>query len=659
MRILLTNTTLAHRTGSELYVVELALALRARGHDPVAYSTVLGGPARDLAAAGIAVVDDLALLADPPDLIHGHHHTATLAALLHFPGVPGLFVCHGCLPWDEEPLLFPRLLRHVAVDLPTRERLAAAGVPDERVETILNFVDLERFGARAPLPPAPRRALVFSNNAHEGTHLPVVRAACAAAGIAVDVAGIASGRVAERPERLLPDYDLVFAKGRAAIEALAVGAAVVLCDAAGCGPMVTSAELARLRPINFGFRALDQPLSVEALGAQIARYDPEDAARTRGWIRQQAGLDEAVARYVDLYQRILAEHHAGAGGAGTAGGGAGTAGDGAGTAGDGAGTAGDGAGTAAGVAATEGRAAAAYLRWLDPFLKERARALTDREELWRRVRALAEECERLRAAAARAQPGTSAPSAAGGEPDSRVEASAVRTRAEEMIARHGFLGVPLETFAQAGRNQLAALLEAGLSPESKVLDLGCGCLRAAYWLVRFLDPGCYHGIEPARRRVELGLQYLFTAGDIERKQPRFAFDDDFDSSVFGCRFDYFLAGSIWTHAGKPQIEVMLDAFLRDSTETGVLLATYLPAGSPQDDYGGDRWVGTSHESDVPGVVRHSLAWIVEQCQERALQVTELPRPAFDDQSWLRITRRPANERQKENGAGIATSSPAR
>ncbi len=84
---------------------------------------------------------------------------------------------------------------------------------------------------------------------------------------------------------------------------------------------------------------------------------------------------------------------------------------------------------------------------------------------------------------------------------------------------------------------------------------------------------------------------------------------------------------------------MLDAFLRDSTATGVLLTTYLPARSPQEDYGGDRWVGTSHESDVPGVVRHSLAWIVERCQERALQVTELPRPAFDDQSWLRITRR--------------------
>ena len=44
--ILFTNTALAHRTGSELYVLEVARALLARGHQPLAWSPVLG----DLAA---------------------------------------------------------------------------------------------------------------------------------------------------------------------------------------------------------------------------------------------------------------------------------------------------------------------------------------------------------------------------------------------------------------------------------------------------------------------------------------------------------------------------------------------------------------------------------------------------------------------------------
>ena len=215
--------------------------------------------------------------------------------------------------------------------------------------------------------------------------------------------------------------------------------------------------------------------------------------------------------------------------------------------------------------------------------------------------------------------------------------SQVQTRAAEMMARHGFLGVPVETFEDAGRRQFVALLGEGLCPESKVLDIGCGCLRTAYWLIRFLDPGCYHGIEPAHSRVEYGLQHLFSPQLLAAKQPRFDFNPHFDSSVFATRFDYFLAGSIWTHASKRQIEATLESFLRDSSPTGVFLPSYLPALSPNEDYQGDRWVGTSHESDTPGVIRHALPWIAEQCQKRGLRVKEIPGDAFDGQYWLRIS----------------------
>src|SRR5260370_14447026 len=110
--------------------------------------------------------------------------------------------------------------------------------------------------------------------------------------------------------------------------------------------------------------------------------------------------------------------------------------------------------------------------------------------------------------------------------------SRVRARGAEMIAQYGFLGVPVETFEDGGRRQFVALLNEGLCPESKVLDIGCSCLRTAYWLIRFLDPGCYHGIEPARCRVDYGLKYLFTPKLLLAKQPRFDFNPPFTSSVF-------------------------------------------------------------------------------------------------------------------------------
>src|SRR5206468_3631377 len=113
-------------------------------------------------------------------------------------------------------------------------------IPEERVRVLLNFVDLQRFKPRGPLPARPTRALLFSNYAREETHLTAVREACARTGLALDVIGEGVGNVWVRPEEALGNYDLVFAKARSALEALAVGSAVVLCHATGAGPMVTT-----------------------------------------------------------------------------------------------------------------------------------------------------------------------------------------------------------------------------------------------------------------------------------------------------------------------------------------------------------------------------------------------------------------------------------
>jgi hypothetical protein len=306
VRVLLTNNGLDCRAGSELYVRDLALGLVRRGHQPVAFSTALGAVAAELRSATVPVVDDLERLAVPPDVIHGHHHLETTIAMQHFPGVPVVSFCHGWLPWEECPPVSPRIRRYVAVDDLCHERLVTEhGIAPDRVETLLNFVDLERFRPRGKLPPRPGRALVFSNRAGESSQLPAVRAACSELGIALEVAGAASGRVLERPEEALPGFDLVFAKGRAALEALAVGCAVVVCDAHGLGPMVTTDALERLRALNFGVRLLARRLERSAVAEEIARYDPHDAAAVSARVRDEAGLERALDRIEAIYGRAL------------------------------------------------------------------------------------------------------------------------------------------------------------------------------------------------------------------------------------------------------------------------------------------------------------------------------------------------------------------
>jgi hypothetical protein len=77
--------------------------------------------------------------------------------------------------------------------------------------------------------------------------------------------------------------------------------------------------------------------------------------------------------------------------------------------------------------------------------------------------------------------------------------------------------------------------------------------------------------------------------------PRFETNPHFDASVFGEKFDYFLAYSMWTQATKQQIRTAPDAFLRDSAAGGVFMATYLPANWRHLDYRGDKWYGTALE----------------------------------------------------------------
>ena len=345
LTVLITNNTLANRAGSELYVRDVAIALLKRGHTPVAFSTVLGDVARELREATIPVIDNLDALTTPPDIIHGQHHVETMMALLHFPSTPAIYFCHGWIPWEETPPRFPRILRYVAVDYTCRDRLILENaIPKERVDVLLNFVDLERFKPRTRLPSRPVRALIFSNNANELTHVGAVRDACERGGIALDVMGLSSGNPIAEPEKVLGDYDIVFAKARAALEAMSVGAAVVLCDARGLGPMVTMRELDRLRPLNFGIRTLSESISVDAIANEIAKYDANDAALVSQRIRATAGRDAVMDKLLTLYEEVIEEHA-----------------------------------TGQSDWADESREAAEYLRWLARRLKENDRLAGERD----------------------------------------------------------------------------------------------------------------------------------------------------------------------------------------------------------------------------------------------------------------------------------------
>jgi hypothetical protein len=308
VRVLIANVTLAGRSGTETVVRDLSLGLKASGHEPMVYAPALGELAGEIAAAGVPVASDLAALPAAPDIVHGNHHVELVAALLRFPQARGVFVCHDRTAYWSAPPRMARIYRYVAVDRYCLTRLLDDyDIPADRTCVIYNAVDTTRFRQRPPLPARPARAAVFSHYAGPDTHLDAIQQACADIGLPLDVFGDASGNSCSAPEAVLGQYDIVFAKARCALEAMAVGSAVILCDTHGLGPMVTLSGLPNLRVWNFGRRTLRRALEPSAIAREIHRYDAGDARAVSDAIRTQASLDRAVGEYVTLYEQVLRE----------------------------------------------------------------------------------------------------------------------------------------------------------------------------------------------------------------------------------------------------------------------------------------------------------------------------------------------------------------
>lgn len=210
----------------------------------------------------------------------------------------------------------------------------------------------------------------------------------------------------------------------------------------------------------------------------------------------------------------------------------------------------------------------------------------------------------------------------------------LRQRAEAVQAAGIFLGGPIRKFEDVGRHQLALLLEQGLQADSRVLDVGCGALRAGYWIMRLLDPGCYFGIEPNQEMLDAGRRMIVTDAVIEAKRPRFDHNDRFDFSVFGTTFDFVIARSIWTHTSPDQLCTMLDQFAATTAPGGILLASIKECPWYRRQHRGRDWVGKSHESEQGGTVAYRVSWIADRCRERGLEARKLERRF--GQTWMRV-----------------------
>ena len=308
MRVLITNDSLENRGGAEVFTQDLGKALQARGHQVVVFSCGRVRGKRLMDIDPIPVVTDLVNLEMKPDIIHGNNHLDLMTALMSLPGVPAVHHVHGAVCRGVPPL-HPRIHRYFTITPTMKDRLMAEyNLPGKDIDVVFNGVDLRRFRTVRGATEKPKRALVFHRSFKEnGETTDVIRRACERLGISLEVIGRRSGKTILNPEKVLLEYDLVFAAGMSAIEAAASGCAVIVLGKTSAGPMLDLENFDRFRKANFSLPLNYPPPDQSAVESEILKYSAEGLSAVTEVVREKADfnvvVDEIVAHYEDVIQR--------------------------------------------------------------------------------------------------------------------------------------------------------------------------------------------------------------------------------------------------------------------------------------------------------------------------------------------------------------------
>jgi len=151
---------------------------------------------------------------------------------------------------------------------------------------------------------------------------------------------------------------------------------------------------------------------------------------------------------------------------------------------------------------------------------------------------------------------------------------------------------PPEQYDFMGATQFRLLTTLGLREHHTVLDFGCGSLRAGRLLIPYLLEGRYYGLEPNRWLIDAAIDRELGRSIIDLKRPTFLERSDYSATAFGVSFDYILAQSIFSHAGRDVVSKCLAEFRSCLAKSGLILATFVQPHQldATEEFAGSGWV---------------------------------------------------------------------
>lgn len=127
---------------------------------------------------------------------------------------------------------------------------------------------------------------------------------------------------------------------------------------------------------------------------------------------------------------------------------------------------------------------------------------------------------------------------------------------------------------EIGALQFDFLISQGLLPRHRLVDVGCGSLRAGVHFINYLDSGNYCGMDKERDLVRAGVALELGPDLFNNKRPRFVISDRFAFDCCDVPHDYALAQSLFTHLTPESIGLCLSNLRSRVSPHGVLFATF-------------------------------------------------------------------------------------
>ena len=303
VRFVLGNRLMGFAGGTETHLVTVGHELLRLGHEVVIYSPEHVGPFADHARRrGIEVLGELRELPGECDVVFAQDGLVVYDLAERYQQALMVFrVCGDVFDFQSPPAT--EGVVDLAVVLSDRyARLAQACAVKAPLLRLRVPVDIDRLVPVGAIRARPRRAVILGNYPDR---VQIVREAWGRYGVEVSQVGGAQQRY--DIAAALESADIVVAKARAALDAMACGRAVYVYDTFGGDGWVTPEMYAEMEADTFAGQATDRVVGVAELERDLADYHPGMGMANRDLVVQHHSARDHVIEFLAAVTALAAQ----------------------------------------------------------------------------------------------------------------------------------------------------------------------------------------------------------------------------------------------------------------------------------------------------------------------------------------------------------------